>query len=596
MIHRQAKAGSRILNALIVCAIVASAFVMFEIRFGGPIERKHALNDEMLADILPPPAFVVEPYLEASLAAADASKGPHSLKRIAEIRGEFLQRKEYWEQANVPAEMRPQLERTIAVADDFFSAVETYLVPAINTRDRERINDVLQTRLTPLYERQHQEVTKLVALSRNFDQRETARDDRTVLICLVFSGVLAMAVIAAIQLSSSFIRKRVVEPLADTSEKIENLASGNFDVAIEGADRTDEFGAMARAVQVFRDAGIAREKARAEQQQVVDALSTGLQKLADKDFTFRITDPLAEVYDGLRADFNAATGSIAMAMSNVRGSTDNVFNSISEIRAATDDLASRNQQQAASLEETAAAMRQVSGRISEAAGSTGTARDAISQARQHASEGGEVVQDAVAAMATIEASAREISSVVEVIDGIAFQTNLLALNAGVEAARAGDAGKGFAVVASEVRALAQRSADAAQNIRELIARSSAQVGCGVELVGQTGSKLQEILEKVSTVHTLIATISDSAREQAGDLNIVGNAVSDMDRTTQQNAAMVEQTSAATRSLESEAVALSQMMATFRTDDGPAGVHMSASGNKRRGVKAANAREYAELAA
>lgn len=536
---------------------------MYEIRFGGPIQRKHALNDEMLADVLPPPAFVVEPYLEASLAAADASKGAQNLKRIGEIREEFLQRKAYWAKAPVPEEMRPQLEKTIAVADDFFAAVETYLVPAINAGDRRRINDVLQTRLTPLYKKQHDEVTTLVDMSRKFNDRETLSDNRMVFICLAFSSIMALAVVTAIYLSSAFIRKRIVEPLTQTSETIDTMASGNFSVAVQGVERADEFGSMARAIEVFRGKGIAREKGRLEQKHVVDALSAGLTKLAAKNFENRITEPLADAYEGLRTDFNSAVDSIAAAMSQVGQSTGCVLTSISEIRAAADDLASRNQQQAASLEETAAAMRQVSGRIADAAGSTNTARDAISQAKKQASEGGEVVQQAVAAMAAIEVSAKDISSVVEVINGIAFQTNLLALNAGVEAARAGDAGKGFAVVANEVRSLAQRSAEAAQNIRDLIARSTAQVGNGVDLVGQTGAKLNDILDQVSTAHNLIATISDSAREQSGDLQVVGNAVSDMDRTTQQNAAMVEETSAATHNLESEVVALSKLMATFR---------------------------------
>jgi len=240
------------------------------------------------------------------------------------------------------------------------------------------------------------------------------------------------------------------------------------------------------------------------------------------------------------------------------------MNAISEIRAAADDLALRNQQQAANLEETAAAMSQINSRVRESAASAHDASEAITRAQDQASEGGEVVREAVSAMDAIEASAQEISSIIDVIDGIAFQTNLLALNAGVEAARAGDAGKGFAVVATEVRALAQRSADAAQDIKALIEKSTTQVGQGVTLVGRTGDKLQAIVAQVSELHELITGMSESARKQATDLNSVNTAVSEMDRMTQQNAAMVEETTAATRSLEAEATSLTRMMSSFRT--------------------------------
>ena len=550
--------------ALAMLAILVTAFALVEIRFGGPIQRKHALNDEMLADILPPPAFVVEPYLEASLVASNPAQADARLARIAEIRSEFNARKDYWASAPVPEEMRAQLDKTIATADTFFAQIDKALVPAIRSHDPVAINAALNKRLAPVYRQQHAEVTRLVEMARSFSGRELEGDNRMVAICLTLGTLAAMAVIGAIGAASMVIRKRVIDPLEEASRTIGSLAGGNFDVEIAGLNRQDELGTMARSMDVFRHGGLARERARKEQEEIVKVLSVGLDKLASRDLEYRIDGQLAGDYDTLRHNFNEAMETVAKAMGTVRVGASSVMNAITEIRTAADDLAIRNQQQAASLEETAAAMRQVTGRVNESAASTATAQDTITDARKHASEGGEVVRQAIDAMAAIEGSSQEIASIIEMIDGIAFQTNLLALNAGVEAARAGDAGKGFAVVANEVRALAQRSAEAAQSIKDLITRSSTQVAAGVALVGQTGEKLDDIVDRVGELHGLISAIARSASEQAGDLQQVGLAVNDMDRMTQQNAAMVEETTAATRNLEAEAIALTRLMATFRT--------------------------------
>jgi len=564
MIKQQTRIGGRILTALVVLAMLATAFVIYEIRFGGPIQRKHSLNDEMLADILPPPAFVVEPYLQASLAAANPETGPEDLKRIREIQAEFNERKAYWATAPVPEEMRAQLNSTLGVADRFFATVDKHLAPAIASGERERIDTVLNRDLTPIYQQQRAEVVKLVAMSRAFNAREMASDSFMVTLYLGFAALVAVVVIGSVQAGAAFIRRRIVNPLDETSRTIDALAAGNFHVTVQGLSSKDEFGATARAMEVFRNAGLAREEARKQQAHIVEVLSIGLDKLASKDLEFRIDEEFPPAYDALRRNYNVALDSFAKAMGTVRVGTSSVMNSISEIRAASDDLALRNQQQAASLEETAAAMRQVTTRVNESASGTIVAQETITQAQQHASEGGEVVRHAIDAMAAIEGSAREIASIINLIDGIAFQTNLLALNAGVEAARAGDAGKGFAVVANEVRELAQRSADAAQEIKDLITKSADQVGAGVALVGQTGEKFGDIVGRVNDLHGLISTMADSARAQAADLQQVDNAVNAMDRMTQQNAAMVEETTAATRSLEAEATALSKMMSTFRT--------------------------------
>ena len=240
-----------------------------------------------------------------------------------------------------------------------------------------------------------------------------------------------------------------------------------------------------------------------------------------------------------------------------------------EIGHAADNLSRRTEQQAATLEQTAAALDGITTAVRRTAEGAAQARGVVAAAQADAEESGAVVRDAVAAMGDIEASARQIGQIIGVIDEIAFQTNLLALNAGVEAARAGDAGRGFAVVASEVRALAQRSADAAREIKTLIGTSNRQVDRGVTLVGEAGQALVRIVSEVGAINGVVASIAASAEDQAGGLAQVNIAINQMDQMTQQNAAMVEQTTAATHSLAGEAEVLAELTGQFQVGDGAA---------------------------
>jgi methyl-accepting chemotaxis protein len=295
----------------------------------------------------------------------------------------------------------------------------------------------------------------------------------------------------------------------------------------------------------------------------MNTILSAMRALEDGQLDQKVPSTGLEEVDSFGEVFNASVAKLETMIMAVRETAIGVQTGSEEIRTASEDLALRNEQQAASLEETAASIGTTVNLTRQSADNARAAKIAIAQTHARATEGGAVVGKAVAAMGAIETSAKEITQIIDVIDGIAFQTNLLAPNAGVEAARAGEAGKGFAVVANEVRALAQRSADAACDIKTLIDKSTAHVGDGVSLVGETGTLLAEIVAQVGAVTNQVNEIAETTASQATNLEQVNAAVGIIDRMTQQNAAMVEQATAATRSLSSEAQRLSELVAQFR---------------------------------
>lgn len=418
-------------------------------------------------------------------------------------------------------------------------------------------------RLSADYADQRQKIDALVTATTAYQQKLSADSTATLTTTIALLVGIGLAVAGLLVAGLWYIISRALKPLAATAGAMERLAGGDFDVAVPGAGRKDEIGTMAAAFEVFRQSSRAQAASEAKQRVVVDELAQAMDALAAGDMTYRIETPLAPEYESLRTGFNNSITGLSEIMSSVSGTASSVHSGASEIRAASDDLALRTEQQAASLEETSAAMNQVTSMVRDTAKGAAEVHRSIDEAHREASEGGVVVKRAVGAMGAIEKSANEITQIINVIDGIAFQTNLLALNAGVEAARAGDAGKGFAVVANEVRALAQRSADAAKDIKGLITTSAEQVSAGVSLVGETGTLLDRIVTRIGDISGMITTISQSAETQATNLQQVNGAVGEMDKMTQQNAAMVEQSTAAARSLASEAEALADVVARFK---------------------------------
>ena len=404
------------------------------------------------------------------------------------------------------------------------------------------------------------------------------------IVALATTGALIAAIIAL----GLVTMRSISRPLSAMVAAMGHLAAGDNGVEIPAIGRKDEIGSMAAAVLAFKQAAIekarleaeavaqrrlgeeeraAREVEKAEEarqdQMAIEALGDGLGRLAAGDLMHRIEQAFAPKIERLRRDFNMSVEKLQSTMLTIAANTQTIRLETDEIRTTVKDMSQRTEQQAGSLEETAASLDEITSTVKETAKSTGHAREVVSTARSDTQKSGEIVQKAIAAMNAIESSAKQISQIIGVIDEIAFQTNLLALNAGVEAARAGDAGRGFAVVATEVRALAQRSAEAAKEIKGLILASTSQVNEGVKLVSETGAALTRIMAQVADINNVVSNIATGAQEQATGLQQVNIAMNQMDQMTQQNAAMVEESTAAMESLAQQADELARLIGRFR---------------------------------
>lgn len=444
-----------------------------------------------------------------------------------------------------------------------------------------------------------------VAQAQEIGKQDSERSAHLSVIAMVFGTVLAIA-------GGLMLVETLRGPLRRVTEVMKRLADGDLDVSIEGRERGDEIGDMVRSVTVFRDAAVENvrleqeaasarelstdeserrnaERARvaAEQRRALTALSDVLGKLAEGNLEESMAEDLAEDFVEMARTYNQAVETLRTTLADVRSTADEIEGGTGNLASSADDLARRTEQQAAALEQSSRALRQLGEIVGSTAESAKRTSTSVNETEQFAMRSGEVVSRAVGAMGEIRNSSDRISTIIGVIDEIAFQTNLLALNAGVEAARAGEAGRGFAVVAQEVRELAQRCAAAAREIKGLISESSKQVRNGVNLVEETGEALTAIIAHVGEVRQLVSNISAATGEQATGINEVTRAVQEVELITQRNAAMVEENNAEIHGLRRRVETLSDKIDHFKTRDPRLHVELGQS-DRRPGARRSDA--------
>lgn len=399
---------------------------------------------------------------------------------------------------------------------------------------------------------------------------------------VITSAWLALGFGAAILIGLALVLARalansIARPIVALTRAVTDLSQGANAIDIPGTERGDELGKMAQAMLVFRDAAIERNNAVAEREEAVARIGRNLAAVAHADLTVRLHD-MPPAFRSLASDFNEALGRLCHAMGAVNESIGAINLTSGEIEHAMTDLASRSEDQASRLQLSSATMLSLTTNIEENAHLAVGVSGSMKNAREEAESGGEIVGRAIQAMGKIETATVEISEITAMIDNIAFQTNLLALNAGVEAARAGEAGKGFSVVASEVRALSMRATEAASEIKKRIEAVGVHVTTGVGLVNETGTALQAIIGRVAEVTEAVSRIAEAVSEQSVQLRRVSETIGAMDKMTQQNAAMVEETNAATKNLNHEARQLAATFAAFRIGEDHPGSGTAATGD------------------
>jgi len=401
---------------------------------------------------------------------------------------------------------------------------------------------------------------------------------------LLVTGLIALAVLAA---ATWIFTRRLFAPLERLVAFTGAVADGEIDRPVENQERRDEIGSMARALERFRQALIEQqrqsaerreERARAEEerrqrmeerdhearslQEVVETLDKGLDRLAAGDLAFRIETRFPADLEGLRSNFNKAIETLSTTLGGIGENSVAVREGSEEMRTGADQLAERTERQAAAITQAANAIQEITSAVKTQISRAEEAERIARAAKDDTAMSGLIMRDTIAAMEAIQGSSQEINKIVSVIDEIAFQTNLLALNAGVEAARAGESGKGFAVVAQEVRELAQRSSNAAKEIANLLSKSRGEVDHGVKLVEKAGNALDGIGSHVLSINSHIGEIMESTREEAETLIDINTSVNQLDAMTQQNAAMVEETTAAIHRLAGEAAEMDQRLGMF----------------------------------
>jgi methyl-accepting chemotaxis protein len=540
-----------------------------EIRVGSTNYTNIVMGKDLIADILPPPLYPAEAFGYMHILEDAPELVPQLNARIDLLEADYRKRMAYWKENISSVDIMsaedwesfgPEMERR---NDKFWSDFRNGVLPAVARGDSAAV-DMISSQMSRDFIDfgvfMSNKAAKIAQTTSGIEQLTIEEAKTDVRLVSIFNAGIALIITLLLVAAHQF----VVRAITNISGVMGRLASGRLEEEVPYAARGDEVGEMARALAVFKDQAMQNRRNDENAKHIITVLGQGLENLAKGNLTHRIDQPFPDALDRLRQYFNTAADSLADTINTVKRGSFGIKSGTEEIAQASDNLSRRTENQAANLEETAAAVAEITSTVKKTAEGAQHARNMVTAAKEDADKSGVVVKRAVEAMQGIEKSSQEITQIIGVIDEIAFQTNLLALNAGVEAARAGDAGRGFAVVASEVRALAQRSAEAAKEIKGILSTSRDQVQEGVQLVAETGTSLRQIIERVNDINGIVTEIARSAEQQATGLQEVNTAVDQMDQVTQQNAAMVEEATAATRTLTQQSTELAQIVSRFTT--------------------------------
>lgn len=571
----------------LILALAIQNYALFHLKIDSPLYQRIARQKDFVADILPPPLFITEPYAAAYEAQFHEERRADAIKRIIEYKKAYDDRRAFWTGNTLDPDLENILKtKVLPAADRFWDVILKEFVPAAGS-DYETMDPIME-KLAKAYLEERAAIVELNAIAgTNLQADEQKASGEAEMLGTVALAAGAMSFLLFIG-GVALLRVRAIRPLTHITQNMHSLATGQYEISIPFERRLDEVGDIARALAIFREAGLAKlemekaaeeaaherrrerlareEEARRRSEEtaiVVDQLGQGLERLSDCNIRMTIDEPFAPDFEPVRHNFNQSLATFQITLQKVMVGTQEIRESSSELSSAAENMAERTEQQAAALEETAAALEQINGTVSNLNRNTQATRQLVTDARNRAGASGHVVTSAVEAMHRIESSATEIGQIIGVIDEIAFQTNLLALNAGVEAARAGESGKGFAVVATEVRELAQRSAAAAKQIKDLVNNSAQEVSAGVKLVGDTGRALSEIITFVSQIDENVDQIVTGIREQAEGIRVTTEAIQALDSTTQHNAAMAEQASGLSKALAEQAAVLAAQVERFK---------------------------------
>ena len=522
-----------------------------------------AIHDEMMADMMHDSvrAYVTQAILIGPNGLPEERDALKSA--LAEDVKVFRDSIAFMSTLDLPKEVSGQLGAVKPLVEDYLTTAETTAQAALadETAGRAALPDFIAKFQT--LEVQMGRLGDLIQNLGDATSAEAMQLDR--LLVLVLLGV-SVVTTAGMSYAAWNLTRAISKPIARLRGALRDVAQGDFGIRIGAITRDDDIGAIARDIdrvsERVKEAMDEQASRREEGEHVIAVLGRGLRNLSDGNLAQGIDEVFAATYEPLRTDFNDTVEKLNLMITQLVDASESIRARSSEISRASEDLAARTETQAATLEETAAALEEMTASVNTAAGNAKEVEAVVLRARSDVEASGKVVQGAVNAMNEIESSSSQISQIIGVIDDIAFQTNLLALNAGVEAARAGDAGRGFAVVASEVRALAQRSSLAAKEIKVLISASSQHVHSGVQQVDGAGKALSDVVTQVAQISRLVSNIATGSYEQAQGLNEINIGVAQLDQVTQHNAAMVEESGAATQALNQEAVGMNTLVSQF----------------------------------